>query len=165
MKFAPSVHKTSWNSPLGLMTLAATDRGLAGVWFDDQRHLPPDIADWSTDDSNPMLRKTIAQLSAYFSGQRRHVDLDLDLLAGTVFQQSVWQALLQIPIGKTTSYSHISQHIGKPKAMRAAGGAIGLNPVCIIVPCHRVLGLSGSLTGYAGGLHRKTALLTLEGAL
>lgn len=155
---------TLYDSPLGTMLLAATDRGLAGVWFVGQRH-GPDSSGWREDADHPVLRETVAQLRAYFAGERTRFELPLDLQAGTPFQQSVWQALLAIPRGGTTSYAQIARQVGKPQAARAIGAAVGRNPVSIIVPCHRVLGTGGSLTGYAGGLERKTALLKLEGAL
>ena len=101
----------------------------------------------------------------YFAGQRSHFDLPLDLSCGTAFQQAVWQALLGIAQGEVISYSEVSRRIGKPQAVRAVGGAVGRNPISIIVPCHRVMGCNGTLTGYGGGLERKTALLRLEGAL
>ena len=168
MKFDPSIVQTHFQSPLGPMTLAATHAGLAGVWFDSQRHLPPELAtaaSWPKNPNHPVLKKTAQQLSQYFAGQRHAFDLPLDMSGGTAFQQSVWQALLAIPTGQTTSYGNIGQSISKPSAVRAVGAAVGRNPISIIVPCHRVLGADGSLTGYAGGLDRKTALLRLEGAL
>ena len=155
---------TQYESPLGRMLLAATDKGLAGVWFVGQRH-GPDATGWSEDPSHPVLRQAVAQLADYFSGQRTRFDLPLDLQAGTPFQQSVWAALLAIPPGGTTSYAQIGRQLGRPQAARAIGAAVGRNPVSIVVPCHRVLGTAGALTGYAGGLERKTALLRLEGAL
>ena len=167
MKFDPSIVQTRFQSPLGPMTLAATPAGLAGVWFDGQRHLPPELAtaaSWPGDANHPVLKKTALQLAQYFAGQRHDFDMPLDLSGGTVFQQAVWQALLAIAPGQTTSYSRISQNISNPAAVRAVGAAVGRNPISIIVPCHRVLGADGSLTGYAGGLDRKTALLKLEGA-
>ena len=112
-----------------------------------------------------MLRQAAAQLADYFAGRRDSFDLPLDLSHGTAFQQSVWQALRAIPAGQTTSYGALSAGVGKPAAVRAVGAAVGRNPISVIVPCHRVLGADGSLTGYAGGLERKTALLELEGAL
>ncbi|KRB98063.1 cysteine methyltransferase [Hydrogenophaga sp. Root209] len=163
MKHDPLTVFTSWQGPLGAMTLAATPRGLSGVWFDGQRH-GPDTSAWRRDPSNPLLLKAIGQLTEYFAGQRKHFDLPLDLNAGTPFQQQVWQALLGIAPGATTSYGGLSASIGKPAAVRALGAAVGRNPVSVVVPCHRVLGADGSLTGYAGGLDRKTALLSLEGA-
>lgn len=163
MKHDPLTVFTTWQSPLGAMTLAATTRGLSGVWFDGQRH-GPDASAWRIDPSHPVLREAIQQLKQYFAGQRASFNLPLDLHAGTPFQQLVWQALRGIAPGATTSYGHLSAAIGKPAAVRALGAAVGRNPVSIVVPCHRVLGADGSLTGYAGGLERKTALLSLEGA-
>jgi methylated-DNA-[protein]-cysteine S-methyltransferase len=110
-----------------------------------------------------VLQEVIRQLTEYFSGQRSNFDVLLDLAYGTAFQQSVWQVLLKIPQGGTASYGEVSQRIGKPAAVRAVGAAVGRNPVSIIVPCHRVMGAGGALTGYAGGLERKSALLKLEG--
>ena len=153
-----------YESPLGTMLLAATDRGLAGLWFEGQRH-GPDSHGWPQDGEHPVLRETVAQLRAYFAGQRSAFDLPLDLQAGTAFQQSVWAALCAIPRGRTTSYAALARELGRPQAARAIGAAVGRNPLSIVVPCHRVLGTGGALTGYAGGLERKTALLKLEGAL
>lgn len=171
MKFDPSLVYTESSSPLGPMWLAATDTGLAGMWFVGQRHAP-DHSGWTrvsvnvaSNQQHPVLNAANQQLQAYFAGHLRQFDLPLDLRGGTVFQQSVWQALLRIPVGETTSYGEISRRIAKPLAIRAVGTAIGRNPVSIIVPCHRVVGADGSLTGYAGGLDRKLALLQLEGAL
>ena len=155
---------TTYDSPLGHMLLAATDTGLAGVWFIGQRHGPVDV-EWREDASHPVLREAVAQLGAYFAGERTAFDLPLDLQAGTAFQRSVWQALLAIPPGGTTSYAELGRRLGRPQAARAVGAAVGRNPISIVVPCHRVLGTGGALTGYAGGLERKTALLRLEGVL
>lgn len=168
MKFDPSTIQTQFESPLGPMVLAATRHGVAGLWFDGQRHLPAGLAGptaWATSSGDPLLQQAVVQLTEYFAGERRRFDLPLDLSAGTAFQQTVWQALLAISPGKTLSYGEISSRIGKPTAVRAVGAAIGRNPISIIVPCHRVIGGGGLLTGYAGGLERKTALLQLEGAL
>jgi methylated-DNA-[protein]-cysteine S-methyltransferase len=110
-----------------------------------------------------VLRDGIAQLCAWFAGERRSFDLPLDLQAGTAFQQEVWQALLAIPRGATKSYAELAGALGRSQAARAVGAAVGRNPLSIVVPCHRVLGTGGSLTGYAGGLDRKVALLRLEG--
>lgn len=155
---------TNYESPLGPMLLAATDRGLAGVWFVGQRH-GPDCSGWREEPDHPVLREAIAQLADYYAGRRTGFDLPLDLQAGTPFQQSVWAALQAIPPGGTTSYAELARRLGRPQAARAIGAAVGRNPVSIVVPCHRVLGTGGALTGYAGGLERKTALLRLEGAL
>ena len=154
----------TYDSPMGTMLLAASDRGLAGVWFVGQRH-GPDSSGWRADPEHPVLRQAIAQLQAYFAGERQEFDLPLDLQAGTPFQQSVWDALRRIPRGGTTSYAELARRLGRPQAARAIGAAVGRNPVSVVVPCHRVLGTGGALTGYAGGLERKTALLQLEGAL
>jgi methylated-DNA-[protein]-cysteine S-methyltransferase len=165
MKFKTSpIHTTHFNSALGGITLAATSQGLAGLWFDQQRH-SPDMTGWLPDADHPVLRAAQQQLTDYFAGRRRHFDLPLDLSHGTAFQQAVWRALLAIPAGRTTSYGALSADIGKPAAVRAVGAAVGRNPISVVVACHRVLGADGSLTGYAGGLERKTALLRLEGAL
>lgn len=165
MKFKnAALYSCTITSPLGAVTLAATDAGLAGAWFERQRHWP-DTSGWQDDPGHPVLREAAAQLADYFAGRRQHFDLPLDLSHGTAFQQSVWQALLAIPAGRTTSYGAISAGIGNPAAVRAVGAAVGRNPISVIVPCHRVLGTNGSLTDYAGGLERKSALLELEGAL
>ena len=111
--------------------------------------------------SHPLLRRAIAQLSAYFAGELRDFDLPLDM-QGTPFQKRVWDELLKIPYGETRSYSFVAHHIGAPKAVRAVGAANGRNPVPIVVPCHRVIGAGGSLTGYGGGLPLKRFLLDLE---
>jgi methylated-DNA-[protein]-cysteine S-methyltransferase len=113
--------------------------------------------------SQTHLRDATAQLAEYFAHQRQRFDLALDLAAGTAFQQAVWRALLAIASGKTSSYGAVAQAIANKAAVRAVGAAVGRNPVSVIVPCHRVLGANGSLTGYAGGLDRKRALLALEG--
>lgn len=163
MKFAPSTVQTSYDSPLGRIILAAAHDRLTGVWFDGQSH-QPDTSRWPVARDLPVLQQAQTQLSAYFAGQRQAFELALDLSAGTDFQQSVWRTLLQIPFGATLSYGALSAGIGKPAAVRAVAGAVAHNPLSIIVPCHRVLGAGASLTGYAGGLPRKTALLQLEGA-
>ncbi len=168
MKFDTSIVQHSYQSPLGRIIMAATDKGLAGLWFEGQRHLPEEWvtgSSWPEDASHWVLQQTTRQLKEYFDRQRRHFDLPLDLSGGTAFQQAVWQVLLAIAPGATASYGDVSKRIGNPAALRAVAAAVGRNPVSIIVPCHRVLGTDGSLTGYAGGLERKTALLKLEGAL
>jgi methylated-DNA-[protein]-cysteine S-methyltransferase len=164
MKFAATLVQSSIDSPLGRIILAANGEFLAGLWFVDQRHLP-DLPRWPVRADQPVLQRAGTQLRDYFAGRRQSFDLPLDLSCGSAFQQSVWRALLAIPFGATTSYGAISAAIGKPSALRAVGGAVGCNPLGIVVPCHRVIGADGSLTGYAGGLERKTTLLQLEGAL
>jgi methylated-DNA-[protein]-cysteine S-methyltransferase len=164
MKFHPSIVRTHYASPLGDMIVAATDHGLAGVWFEGQKHMP-DHTPWPEQSAHPILRAAVTQLDDYFAGRRATFDLPLDLQGGTPFQQSVWQALLRIPSGGTTSYGSLSERIGRARAVRAVGAAVGRNPLSVVVPCHRVVGIDGALTGYAGGLQRKTALLQLEGAI
>ncbi len=153
------------DSPLGLMILTATPQGVSGAWFEGQRHEPSevDMQNWTTNAANPLLQETKNQLLAYFAGQLSKFDLPLDLSAGTPFQKSVWQALLSVPASQTRSYGDLAKQLDKPKAVRAVGAAVGRNPLSIIVPCHRILGAGGQLTGYAGGLWRKEALLKLEG--
>lgn len=155
---------TTFDSPLGQMRLAASPLGLCGVWFEGQRH-QADASGWRRVEDHPMLGQTIQQFTQYFAGKRRQFDLPLDLSAGTVFQQTVWRALLSLPCGITCSYGALSAQLGRPTAVRAVSSAVGRNPLSIVVPCHRVLGANGALTGYAGGLERKAALLKLEGAL
>lgn len=162
MKFHPSIARTRHASPLGDIVIAATDVGLAGLWFVGQRHMP-DTDAWPDSDSLAIARETRRQLDAYFAGRLAVFDLPLDLRGGTPFQQSVWQALLDVRAGATTSYGELAARIGRPAAARAVGAAVGRNPVSIVVPCHRVIGSAGALTGYAGGLARKRELLRLEG--
>ena len=148
-------------SPLGALLLARTERGLAGAWFDGQKHHPGELAAPSRPD-DALLAQAAAQLTDYFAGRATHFSVPLDL-QGTPFQRAVWAALLRIAAGGTRSYADIAREIGKASAVRAVGGAVGRNPVSVIVPCHRVVGRDGSLTGYAGGAERKLALLELEG--
>ena len=169
MKFDPSIVQTRIQTPLGEMCLGATAQGLAGAWFIDQRHRPDGMDfkgkphAWPRKDAHPALVQATRELQEYFDGKRQVFDVGLDINGGTLFQQSVWRALLKIEHGKTSTYGDIGRQINNPSAVRAVGSAVGRNPLGIIIPCHRVLGGDGSLTGYAGGLHRKTALLNLEG--
>ncbi len=149
-------------SPLGPVLLARTAKGLAGVWFEGQKHHPGAL-DAPVREDDPLLHRAALQLKRYFAGETTQFDVPLDLL-GTPFQQSVWRALLAIPAGSTQTYGGIAQHVASARAVRAVGGAVGRNPVSVLVPCHRVVGADGSLTGYAGGVDRKLALLALEGA-
>lgn len=149
-------------TPLGPLLLARTANGLAGVWFEGQKHHPAPLTA-PTLPADPLLRRVAAQIGEYFAGERGAFDLPLDL-HGTAFQRAVWQRLLAIPSAGTTSYGAIASALGSAAAVRAVGGAVGRNPVSVIVPCHRVVGTDGSLTGYAGGVERKRALLTLERA-
>lgn len=148
-------------SLLGPMVLARHGQALCGVWFADQRHFPRD-PQWHVLAHDPLLEQAAGQLDAYLAGKRTQFTLPLSLHLGTAFQQSVWQALLGIACGQTLSYAALAQRLDKPHAVRAVAGAVGRNPISLIVPCHRVLGSDGSLTGYAGGLERKAALLQLE---
>lgn len=165
-------HLHSFPSPLGDLWLSASDQGLSGLWFEGQKHLPnfADAKRWQRGKQRYM-HAAMDQLTRYFEGQMKAQDfcfgatLPLDLNQGTAFQQSVWQGLISIPMGSSISYGALAAQIGKPAAVRAVGTAVGLNPIGILVPCHRVLGRDGSLTGYAGGLDRKVALLRLEGLL
>ncbi len=161
MPFDPATVITQMDTRLGLVTLAATDQGLSGLWFAQQKH-HPDIGVWRRDDSQPWLVQACAELAQYLQGERTGFTVALDLRSGSVFQQLVWNALGAIAYGDTMSYGTISRQIGRPAAVRAVGAAVGRNPISIIVPCHRVLGANGALTGYAGGLGRKAALLALE---
>jgi methylated-DNA-[protein]-cysteine S-methyltransferase len=149
------------DTPLGILRLARTDAGLAGAWFDGQRHHPGPLAAPERP-HDPLLRAAAAQLADYFAGRRTRFDVPLDL-RGTPFQRAVWHTLLTIGCGQTRRYADIALAVGSSRALRAVGAAIGKNPLSIVVPCHRVIGSDGSLTGYAGGLPRKRALLALEG--
>ena len=154
------------------MTLAASPEGLNGAWFQGQKH-HPDTSAWQASHRNATLLKAEALLRDYSQSKLPHQqaarqwlqNLPIDLSGGTAFQQAVWQALLSIPQGATCTYGELAAAIGKPSAVRAVGTAIGRNPISILIPCHRVLGGQGQLTGYAGGLWRKQALLQLENAL
>ena len=162
MKMQPKlVAQARLDTPLGPMTAAATDRGLAGLWFDGQAHHPGPL-DAPNDPSQRWLVAAAAALAAYFDGKPAAKALPLDL-HGTPFQRAGWQALQALPAGSTATYAQIATHAGSPAGVRAAGAAIGRNPVSVLVPCHRVVGSDGSLTGYAGGLARKRALLRHEG--
>ena len=149
-------------TPLGRMLLARSAKGLAGVWFEGQKHHPAPLTAMRRP-GDALLCRAADQLHAYFAGDALVFDVPLDL-QGTPFQRSVWQALLAIPAGETRSYGALAKALGSASAVRAVGGAVGRNPVSVIVPCHRVVGSDGSLTGYAGGVERKRALLALEHA-
>jgi methylated-DNA-[protein]-cysteine S-methyltransferase len=146
------------DSPVGPLTLAGVDERLRHLRMVDQTY-EPDRNGWRAD--SKAFPDAVEQLEEYFAGGRIDFDLRLDLV-GTAFQRRVWEALLTIPYGETRSYGEIARQIGAPSASRAVGLANGHNPVSIIVPCHRVIGANGSLTGYGGGLEKKRALLGLE---
>lgn len=165
MHLPPSLCTHRFDSPLGPIRLAASAQGVCGLWFEGQKHGPSEaaVARWDPAPDHPWLGPAERHILAHLAGQTADWTLPLDLSAGTAFQQSVWQALLAIPRGQCLSYGELARQLGKPQAVRAVGSAVGRNPVSIIVPCHRILGAGGQLTGYAGGLWRKQALLQLEG--
>ena len=146
---------------LGELIFAGTDKGLVGCWFHNQAHFPS-LQTWQHDQQHPLLRQAHQQWLAYLKGELKHFDLPLHYLWGTPFQQSVWTALQNIAYGQTTSYADIAHAVGSPSAFRAVGAAVGRNPLSVVIPCHRVMGTNGALTGYAGGLQRKQHLLQLE---
>ena len=141
------------NTPIGLIAVRADDDAILAIEFVDQRE--------ETEADSPLLERAVDQLEEYFQGARTRFSLPL-APRGTQFQQQVWQQLLSVNYGQTASYADIARSIGRPKAMRAVGAANGRNPISIVIPCHRVVGSDGSLTGYAGGLARKSWLLALE---
>ena len=151
------------DSPVGPLTLVADGGALVGLYMTEQRHLPPaeGFGEPADDPDGPPFAEASAQLREYFDGERTEFDLRL-FLAGTPFQQRVWAALRDIPYGRTISYGQLADRIGQPSASRAVGLANGKNPVGIIVPCHRVVGADGGLTGYGGGIERKRYLLAHE---
>lgn len=153
---------TLMQSPVGTLTLVARGERLAAVLWEEERENRVRLGEVHRDDEQPILREAARQLEEYFAGKRQRFELALDF-AGTAFQRQVWAALLTIPFGQTRSYSDIARQIGNPSAVRAVGAANGRNPISIIAPCHRVIGVSGSLTGFAGGMPAKQYLLALEG--
>lgn len=153
---------TLMDSPVGRLTLVARGECLAAVLWQNERENRVRLGELQRDDQHPLLQETARQLGDYFAGRRQQFELPLDF-QGTEFQREVWAALLTIPFGETRSYAQIAQQIGRPQAVRAVGAANGRNPISIIAPCHRVIGASGSLTGFAGGLPVKQQLLSLEG--
>lgn len=163
MRIAGLVAQARFDSPLGPMTAAATEKGLAGLWFDGQAHHPGPL-EVPENPGHPVLAQARRELATYWKDAAAGFTVPLDL-QGTGFQRQVWRALREIRRGSTSCYADIARRAGSPAAVRAAGAAIGRNPVSIIVPCHRVLGRDGSLTGYAGGLERKRELLEREGVL
>lgn len=150
------------DTPLGPLLLVATPTGLAGAWFDAQSHHPGEFQ-VPEDPEHPHLLQAAQDFATYWRDPRHVFAVPLDT-TGTPFQKAVWDALLRIAPGALSTYGRIAHEIGKPDAVRAVGAAVGRNPVSILVPCHRVIGRDGTLTGYAGGLHRKEALLAMEGA-
>jgi methylated-DNA-[protein]-cysteine S-methyltransferase len=159
-----TIRFTEMPSPIGLLRLRGTERGLTGLFMEMHLHGPEtnEQLSWKRDDS--LFKAACAQLADYFAGQRTTFDLaiDRDALGGTPFQRRVWRELENIPYGVTISYGELAVRIGNPEAVRAVGLANGRNPLSIVVPCHRVIGANGTLTGYGGGLARKRWLLDLE---
>jgi methylated-DNA-[protein]-cysteine S-methyltransferase len=171
MQFHPETCHKSIQSPWGAVTLAANPKGLSGVWFENQKHFP-DTRSWTLSNQHPTLLQAEQSLKKYFdqkwppaiAARQALQKLALDLSAGTAFQQAVWNALMSIPLGQTCSYGQLAAAIGRPMAVRAVGSAVGRNPISILIPCHRVMSSQGQITGYAGGIWRKQALLKLENA-
>lgn len=163
-------YRTSCPSPLGTLLLAGTEDGLTGLWFEGQRYLPAGLDALPEEAELPVFGETRRWLDIYFAGEfSRLPPLPPLCLRGTPFRRAVWELLLAIPCGETTTYGALARELsrrrgGAPQSAQAVGGAVGHNPVSILVPCHRVVGADGSLTGYAGGLWRKEALLRLEAA-
>lgn len=149
-------------SPVGVLTLVARGTALVAVLWEHERENRVKLGPLIENNDHPILLETEKQLNEYFAGARTRFALELDF-QGTDFQKQVWQALLDIPYGETRSYGQIAQALGNPKSVRAVGAANGKNPISIIAPCHRVIGATGALTGFAGGLDAKAFLLTLEG--
>jgi methylated-DNA-[protein]-cysteine S-methyltransferase len=149
------------NSPVGKLTLVAKASRLTAILWENDKPDRVRLGPMREENNSPVLLETERQLNEYFAGKRNGFELELDFV-GTEFQRKVWAALLTIPFGETRSYSDIAVQIGNPKAVRAVGAANGKNPISIIAPCHRVIGASGALTGFAGGLAAKKFLLTLE---
>lgn len=158
---SPSYHYKTVKSPVGQLKLVATDRGLAAILWENDNPKRVPLNPMIENREHPVLRETERQLNEYFAGKRKTFSLKFDP-AGTEFQKKVWEALYTIPFGETRSYGDIAQQINSPKAVRAVGAANGRNPISIVIPCHRVIGSNGKLTGFAGGLDTKAFLLELE---
>lgn len=152
---------TKVSTPVGELKLVASEKGLAAVLWENDNPQRVRVSHGNEDNDNPILIEAARQLKEYFAGERTSFSLQLDF-EGTTFQKSVWTALLSIPYGETRSYSDIAKQLGNEGAVRAVGAANGKNPISIVAPCHRVIGASGELTGFAGGLDNKAFLLNLE---
>ncbi|MCU0432722.1 MAG: methylated-DNA--[protein]-cysteine S-methyltransferase [Bacteroidia bacterium] len=157
-------YRSYYESPIGRLPLIAGENALIAVLWENDNPERVSLPDNLRDEENEVLVQTRKQLSEYFAGNRKVFDLPLQM-NGTPFQQSIWQQLQKIPFGETRSYGQLAKHIGQPTASRAVGAANGKNPISIIVPCHRVIGTGGKLTGFAGGIEAKEFLLRLEGKL
>ncbi|WP_067450580.1 methylated-DNA--[protein]-cysteine S-methyltransferase [Actinomadura macra] len=149
------------DSPIGPLTAVVIDGGLSGLYMDKQRHRPAEETFGAPTENRETFAAVAEQLDAYFAGDLTEFDLPLNM-RGTPFQSRVWAALQEIPYGQTITYGELAVEIGKPSASRAVGLANGKNPISVIVPCHRVVGSTGDLTGYGGGLERKRHLLDFE---
>lgn len=150
-----------YDSPLGQILLVANDQAVTGLHFVGEKYYPGVADDWQRRPSANMIQQAREQLSGYFAGTRKNFNLPVEPV-GTKFQREVWRALQDIPYGTTQNYGALAKRIGQPTASRAVGAANGRNPISIMIPCHRVIGANGDLTGYAGGMERKAALLRLE---
>lgn len=162
------IYTSKYTSPLGGILLAADEVGLRGLWFDGQKYFARDLPDERTERETPVLSEVKRWLDLYFGGQEPDFLPPLHPV-GTPFRQAVWEILLRIPYGKTVTYGEISKQLAEKMGLermsaQAVGGAVGHNEISIIIPCHRVVGSNGSLTGYAGGIDRKIKLLELEHA-
>jgi methylated-DNA-[protein]-cysteine S-methyltransferase len=152
---------SDFHTPLGAVRLSAHNDQLTGIYFIGQKHFPSQNSLWKRLDNDPTLQLAQQEILAYFHSGRQLFTIPF-ILQGTLFQQQVWQALWAIPYGVTLSYKALAERLGQPNAVRAVAAAVGRNPLSIVIPCHRIIGADGSLTGYAGGLDRKRALLALE---
>ncbi len=152
---------TFFRSPIGEIMLNSNGSALTGLYNENARHSPNVSREWEETDELSIFKTAKTQLREYFDGERKSFDLQFET-GGTQFQKEVWEQLLKIPFGETLTYRDIAHRIGRPKAVRAVGAANGKNPISIMIPCHRVIGMNGTLTGYAGGLDRKNFLLELE---
>jgi methylated-DNA-[protein]-cysteine S-methyltransferase len=150
-----------YESPCGEMLIVAGESGLSGVYFEGQKYYPAIDPQWRRDDGDAVILQTRRELAEYFAGKRERFDVTV-APEGTPFQRAIWDAIARVGFGDTISYARLAESAGCPGKARAAGAATGRNPLTIIVPCHRIVASSGALTGYAGGLERKRALLALE---
>lgn len=163
---APTIYTTRYASPLGALLLAADEAGLVGVWFEGQKHFGETLIGNIVPGKSHAICQAETWLDSYFSGKKPNFTPEIHMI-GSEFRKQVWRCLLQIPYGQTMSYGDIARRIAAEKSMpqisaRAVGGAVGHNPISIIIPCHRVIDAKGKLTGYAGGIARKSKLLALE---
>jgi len=154
------------DTPLGAMTAALEGEAIIGLWFLGQRYYPPQTADWGCEPDHPIFKALRQHLECYFSGKASALDFRL-APSGSPFQQTVWNILLKIPMGQVVTYGQIAKYIAQARRLtsmsaQAVGGAVGHNPISILIPCHRVVGFNGGLTGYAGGLDKKATLLRIE---